>query len=143
MRQPGSERRRAPGPGGEYTARSFIGRNVNHGACPHDPALLLAQVDHLDAFAFDHVENLFDAGWLCGWCPLPGSSVTTPAVMRSAPVTRGSLDENLYIRYEDTVVVSGSGYENFTDFLPAELDDLEKLVREGGGRCNRLHVSGH
>lgn len=42
-------------------------------------------------------------------------------------------EDNLYIRYEDTVVVTEQGYENFTDFLPAKLDDLEKLVREGGG----------
>jgi Xaa-Pro aminopeptidase len=42
-------------------------------------------------------------------------------------------EENLYIRYEDTVAVTDQGYENFTDFLPAELDDLETLVRQGGG----------
>jgi Xaa-Pro aminopeptidase len=41
-------------------------------------------------------------------------------------------EENLYIRYEDTVVVTESGVENFTDFLPSELDDLEALVREPG-----------
>jgi Xaa-Pro aminopeptidase len=41
-------------------------------------------------------------------------------------------EENLYIRYEDTIVVTESGCENFTDFLPSELDDLEKLVREDG-----------
>jgi Xaa-Pro aminopeptidase len=51
-------------------------------------------------------------------------------------------DENLYIRYEDTVVVTGSGYENFTDFLPAELDDLEKLVREGGGVVQKMAALG-
>lgn len=41
-------------------------------------------------------------------------------------------EENLYIRYEDTVVVTEDGVENFTDFLPSELDDLEALVREDG-----------
>jgi len=41
-------------------------------------------------------------------------------------------EEHLYIRYEDTVVVTETGVENFTDFLPAELDDLEALVREKG-----------
>jgi Xaa-Pro aminopeptidase len=41
-------------------------------------------------------------------------------------------EENLYLRYEDTVVVTGTGVENFTDFLPMELDDLEKLVRQKG-----------
>jgi Xaa-Pro aminopeptidase len=41
-------------------------------------------------------------------------------------------EEHLYIRYEDTVAVTESGVENFTDFLPAELDAIEALVRESG-----------
>ena len=41
-------------------------------------------------------------------------------------------EENLYLRYEDTIVVTPTGFENFTDFLPMELDDMEKLVREKG-----------
>jgi Xaa-Pro aminopeptidase len=41
-------------------------------------------------------------------------------------------DENLYLRYEDTVVVTADGVENFTDFLPSELADMEKLVQEQG-----------
>ena len=39
---------------------------------------------------------------------------------------------NLYLRYEDVVVVTESGYENFTDFLPSELDQIEKLVGKNG-----------
>ena len=41
-------------------------------------------------------------------------------------------EENLYIRYEDTVVVTEIGVENFTDFLPSELADLERLTLEKG-----------
>ncbi|MBT4148765.1 MAG: M24 family metallopeptidase, partial [Candidatus Marinimicrobia bacterium] len=41
-------------------------------------------------------------------------------------------EENLYLRYEDTIVVTKNGNENFTDFLPSELDDLESLVLEKG-----------
>jgi Xaa-Pro aminopeptidase len=41
-------------------------------------------------------------------------------------------EENLYLRYEDTIVVTDAGYENFTDFLPMELDDMERLVLEKG-----------
>jgi Xaa-Pro aminopeptidase len=40
--------------------------------------------------------------------------------------------ENLYLRYEDVVVVTETGVENFTDFLPSELKDIEKLVGKGG-----------
>jgi Xaa-Pro aminopeptidase len=41
-------------------------------------------------------------------------------------------EENLYLRYEDTVVVTETGVENFTHFLPSELDAMERLVREPG-----------
>ncbi len=41
-------------------------------------------------------------------------------------------EENLYIRYEDVIVITANGYENFTDFLPTELADLEKLVGQNG-----------
>jgi len=40
--------------------------------------------------------------------------------------------ENLYIRYEDVVVVTDTGVENFTDFLRSELADIEKPVGTGG-----------
>ncbi|MEO8028986.1 MAG: M24 family metallopeptidase, partial [Bryobacteraceae bacterium] len=40
--------------------------------------------------------------------------------------------EKLYIRYEDVVVVTETGVENFTDFLASELDDLERLTGTGG-----------
>jgi Xaa-Pro aminopeptidase len=41
-------------------------------------------------------------------------------------------EERLYYRYEDVIVITESGYENFTDFLPSELDDIEKLVGHEG-----------
>ena len=41
-------------------------------------------------------------------------------------------EENLYLRYEDTVVVTETGVENFTDFIPMELDEMEKMVLEKG-----------
>jgi Xaa-Pro aminopeptidase len=41
-------------------------------------------------------------------------------------------EEKLYIRYEDVVVVTESGVENFTAFLPSALDDIEKAMRGDG-----------
>lgn len=38
-------------------------------------------------------------------------------------------EEILYIRYQNVV----PGVANFTAFLPSELDDIEKVVRQGGG----------
>jgi Xaa-Pro aminopeptidase len=37
-------------------------------------------------------------------------------------------EENLYIRYEDTIVVTETGIENLTSAAPTKLEDLEKLV---------------
>jgi Xaa-Pro aminopeptidase len=41
-------------------------------------------------------------------------------------------EEGLYIRYEDVVAVTETGVENFTDFLPSALDDIEKAIRGEG-----------
>ena len=41
-------------------------------------------------------------------------------------------EENLYIRSEDVVVVTENGVENFTEFLPADLDAVEKLMGQDG-----------
>lgn len=41
-------------------------------------------------------------------------------------------EENLYIRYEDTVVVTANGVENFTAFLPSALDAIEKAMQQEG-----------
>ena len=41
-------------------------------------------------------------------------------------------EENIYLRYEDVIVITADGYENFTGFLPTELNDIEKQVGTGG-----------
>jgi Xaa-Pro aminopeptidase len=41
-------------------------------------------------------------------------------------------EESLYIRYEDTIAITEDGMENFTDFVPTELDDIERTVSVGG-----------
>lgn len=71
-----------------------------------------------------------------------GMAVHDVGGYRDAPLKPGQVfsvdpqmwvpEENLYLRYEDTVVVTESGVENFTAFLPSELNDIEKLVREKG-----------
>ncbi len=52
-------------------------------------------------------------------------------------------EETLYYRYEDVVVITEKGYENFTDFLPTELDEIEKLVGHDGivQKCPPLEES--
>ena len=41
-------------------------------------------------------------------------------------------EERLYIRVEDTVVVTEDGIENLTADAPLELDDVEALMQEAG-----------
>lgn len=41
-------------------------------------------------------------------------------------------EEGLYLRFEDTVVVTEDGVENFTAFVPMELHEIEAMVRERG-----------
>lgn len=41
-------------------------------------------------------------------------------------------EEKLYLRYEDVIAITDDGYENFTDFLPTELDEIEALTGSGG-----------
>jgi len=50
--------------------------------------------------------------------------------------------ENLYLRYEDVGVVTEKGFENFTDFLPSELNDLENAVKQGGGIVQKFPAGG-
>jgi Xaa-Pro aminopeptidase len=41
-------------------------------------------------------------------------------------------EERLYYRYEDVVVITETGFQNFTHFLPTDLDEIERTVRAGG-----------
>ena len=63
--------------------------------------------------------------------PASSSTFRTVALVTSTQLAAVP-EENLYLRYEDTIVVTDTGFENFTDFLPMELDDMERLVLEKG-----------
>jgi Xaa-Pro aminopeptidase len=41
-------------------------------------------------------------------------------------------EERLYIRCEDTVVITEEGCENLTGFVPLEMDEVEALMQEDG-----------
>jgi hypothetical protein len=42
-------------------------------------------------------------------------------------------EEELYIRCEDTVVITRTGIENFTAAAPLDLDEVEAWMRNGEG----------
>jgi Xaa-Pro aminopeptidase len=71
-----------------------------------------------------------------------GMAVHDVGGYRSGPLVPGMVfsvdpqmrvpEEELYIRIEDTIVVTETGIDNLTGLAPIELDDVEKLMRERG-----------
>lgn len=69
-----------------------------------------------------------------------GMTVHDVGDYRKAPLAVGQVfaldpmmwipEERLYLRMEDVVAVTADGVENFTDFMPARPDDIEKLIGE-------------
>jgi Xaa-Pro aminopeptidase len=77
--------------------------------------------------AFSHPVGMavHDDGTYTGGPLKPGQVFTIDPQLRVP-------EESLYIRYEDTVVVTAQGVENLSDFLPSKLDEIEKLMKEQG-----------
>ena len=55
-----------------------------------------------------------------------------PGVVFSVDPQMQVRDEKLYVRAEDTVVVTDDGIENLTRAAPLELDDVEAFMKENG-----------
>ncbi len=55
----------------------------------------------------------------------------SPGVVFSVDPQMRVPEEKLYIRVEDTVVVTEDGIENLTQDAPLELDDIEALMKDG------------
>ncbi len=68
-----------------------------------------------------------------------GMTVHDVGDYRKAPLAAGQVfsidpmmwipEERLYVRMEDVVVVTADGVENFTDFMPATPDEIEKAMK--------------
>ena len=71
-----------------------------------------------------------------------GMTVHDVGNYRKAPLAPGTVfsidpmlwvpEEKLYVRMEDTVVVTSTGVENLTALLPARLDEIEGLMKDRG-----------
>jgi Xaa-Pro aminopeptidase len=55
-----------------------------------------------------------------------------PGVVLTLDPTLRVPEEQLYIRSEDTLLITEDGYENFTAAAPLELDDVEATIRQVG-----------
>jgi Xaa-Pro aminopeptidase len=68
-----------------------------------------------------------------------GMTVHDVGDYRKAPLAAGQVfsidpmmwipEERLYVRMEDVVVVTATGVENFTEFMPSKPDEIEKAMR--------------
>jgi hypothetical protein len=50
----------------------------------------------------------------------------------SSPSSRRSPEEQIYIRMEDLIIITATGKEIVSDFVPMEIDAIEKLMTEAG-----------
>jgi Xaa-Pro aminopeptidase len=41
-------------------------------------------------------------------------------------------EDKVYIRCEDTLLITETGYENLSEFVPIEIEDIEKVMAEVG-----------
>lgn len=71
-----------------------------------------------------------------------GMTVHDPGVIWGQPFREGQVftvdpmmwipDEKLYVRMEDTILVTKDGLENFTDFLASTPDEIEAVMKQEG-----------
>ena len=51
--------------------------------------------------------------------------------------------ERLSIRLEDMILITDTGYENMSAFVPTEIDDIERLMAQPGLSDAALNFPGH
>lgn len=71
-----------------------------------------------------------------------GMTVHDPGAIWGRPFHEGQVftvdpmmwipDEKLYVRMEDTILVTKDGIENFTDFLASAVDEIEAVMKQEG-----------
>jgi len=64
--------------------------------------------------------------------PFPNSGELLPGMIFVIEPQFRVPDEKIYIRLEDTILLTEDGVEIITDFVPRDIDSIERLVRQEG-----------
>jgi Xaa-Pro aminopeptidase len=62
----------------------------------------------------------------------PHGDVLVPGMVFTIEPALTIPDDRVYIRLEDVILMTETGYENLSDFVPIEIDAVEKLMAEPG-----------
>ena len=62
----------------------------------------------------------------------PHGDVLVPGMVFTIEPALTIPEDRVYIRLEDVIVITETGYENLSAFVPMEIDDVEKLMAEPG-----------
>jgi Xaa-Pro aminopeptidase len=62
----------------------------------------------------------------------PHGDVLVPGMVFTIEPALTIPDDRIYVRLEDVILMTDTGYENLSDFVPIEMDAIEKLMAEPG-----------
>ena len=72
------------------------------------------------------------SAWRCTTCTGGFDGNYRPGMIFTIQPALTIPDERIYIRLEDMILITETGYENLSGNLPMEIDEIEKLMREPG-----------
>ena len=62
----------------------------------------------------------------------PHGDVLVPGMVFTIEPALTIPEDRVYVRLEDVILVTETGYENLSSFVPIEIEAIEKLVAEPG-----------
>jgi Xaa-Pro aminopeptidase len=62
----------------------------------------------------------------------PHGDVLVPGMVFTIEPALTIPEDRVYIRLEDVILITETGYENLSDFVPLQIEEIEKLMAEPG-----------
>ena len=72
------------------------------------------------------------SAWKCTTSTPPHGDVLVPGMVFTIEPALTIPEDRVYIRLEDVILITETGYENLSAFVPMEIDAIEKLMAEPG-----------